>query len=86
MIVEKPFFAESGLISIRRLSIGLLLLASSGALPVAAATPPAKSSLTAIEREALTLYQASEFNRVIDLLQQIPPARILVARSSDMGS
>ena len=54
------------------LPVGFVLLALSGALPVAAAAPSAKPALTATEREATTLYQAGEYHRAIELLQKLP--------------
>ncbi len=54
------------------LPVGLALLA--WAIPHSATAVPSvtKPAVTPVERQAMTLYQAAEYSRVLELLQQIP--------------
>ena len=48
----------------------LMLFVWAGLQPAAASSP--KPATTAVEREAMTLYQAAEYGRVVDLLHHTP--------------
>ena len=63
-------------------STGLLLLSAITSLPAAGASTLSKSPLTPVERQAMSRYQAGEYDLVLQLLQNLPageePGRELV--------
>ena len=72
MIEKRSPFTQGHHFSSWALPAGFLLFAWMCPMPAIAAAPASKASPTPLEREAMTLYRAAEYSRVIDLIQHPP--------------